>query len=107
MSAKPCKGCGKSVVFAKDRETGKWQVLDNTAPVWKQIGTKDGVAYVMREPSALVSHFATCSKANDFSSSKKTEAPMQTEDRHFSEPKEIDYHGPGSGCTCTACQVWA
>ncbi len=84
MSAKPCKGCGKMVVFAKDKDTNKWQVLDNTAPVWKQIGVKDGVAYVVREHAALVSHFSTCPDANKFSSSKQPELP----ERNFSEPKE-------------------
>lgn len=82
MSAKPCKGCGKLVVFAKDRDTDKWQVLDNTAPVWKQVGLKNGVPYVIRDKTALVSHFSTCSKANDFSSTNSEQA-------HFSEPKEV------------------
>lgn len=77
------------MVFAKDRESGKWQVLDNTAPVWRQIGTKDGVAYVLRDHTALVSHFATCSHADEFSSHKKSEPPPPTQ--HFSEPKEVSH----------------
>jgi len=73
------------VVFAKDPD-GKWQVLDNTAPVWKQIGMKEGVARVVREPSAMVSHFSTCPNANDFH--KKPEPAAPPADRHFSEPAE-------------------
>ncbi len=88
MSAKPCRGCGRPVVFAKDPD-GKWQVLDNTAPVWKQIGVKDGIARVVREPSALVSHFSTCPKADDFSGrNRETTLESRMPDRHFSEPQE-------------------
>ncbi len=84
MSAKPCKGCGRPVVFAKELGTGKWQVLDNVSPCWEQVGVKDGVAVVVRA-KAFVSHFSTCPKADDFSASKRQE-PAQ--DRHFSEPEE-------------------
>lgn len=88
MSASPCKGCGRPVVFAKDPD-GKWQVLDNVAPVWRQVGSKDGIAYVVREPKALVSHFSTCSKPDQFSASKRPEQlAMPEPERHFSEPGE-------------------
>lgn len=86
MSAKPCRGCGKPVVFAKDTD-GKWQVLDAHAPIWIQIKSKDSTPRVMREPKAMVSHFATCANANDFSASRKA-APEP--DRSFSEPQEMD-----------------
>lgn len=82
------------VVFAKDPD-GKWQVLDNTAPVWKQIGVKDGIARVVREPSAMVSHFSTCPNANEFSASKRESEPesktpfTMAPQKHFSEPKEV------------------
>ncbi len=95
MSAKPCRGCGKMVVFAKDPD-GKWQVLDNVSPTWEQVGVKDGVARVIRS-KALVSHFATCPDANKFSASNRepvAAAESQTPftmapERHFSEPKEV------------------
>lgn len=85
MSAKPCHGCGKLVVFAKD-SFGKWQVLDNVSPTWEQCGTKDGVAMVIRS-KAMVSHFSTCSDANKFSASKKDSEPQT----HFSEPPELPW----------------
>lgn len=87
MSAKPCRGCGKPVVFAKDPD-GKWQVLDNVAPVWKQVGIKNGAPYVIREPKAMVSHFSTCPKADDFSGGRRSEPPPP--DRDFSEPQNAE-----------------
>lgn len=87
MSAKPCKGCGKLVVFAKDPE-GKWQVLDNTAPTWKQIGVKDGIARVIRAEGVMVSHWSTCPEAYKKVGERTWEKPP--EDRHFNEPKEAD-----------------
>lgn len=86
MSAKPCKGCGKLVVFAKDPD-GKWQVLDSVAPVYRQTGVKDGVAQVVRDTKALVSHFATCPNANKFSGGGVRAIPPE---RHFSEPQGGD-----------------
>ncbi|PYS91476.1 MAG: hypothetical protein DMF62_02375 [Acidobacteria bacterium] len=82
MSAKPCRGCGKLVVFAKDPD-GKWQVLDASAPVWRQSGVKEGVAQVVRDSKAMVSHFSTCADANKFSASKKPE-------RNFYEAEGAD-----------------
>lgn len=87
MSAKACKGCGRPVFFAKDLATGKWEVLENTAPTWEQLGLKEGVPIVRRSKS-LVSHFNTCPKANNFSSSNKPEQlSMPEPEQHFSEPK--------------------
>jgi len=89
VSAKPCKGCGKLVVFAKDRETGKWQVLSNQAPIWKVTGhDPQGVPLVERDTKALLSHFVNCPNANDFSASKKKEEAPPAQ-QHFSEPKEL------------------
>lgn len=85
MSAKPCKGCGKPIVFGKDKDTGKWQVLSNSAPIWRQVGTEKGVPIVVRDTSALLSHFVNCPNANQFSAGKKPPEP----ERHFSEPDDI------------------
>lgn len=64
-----CKGCGKEVIFAVD-ENGKTQVLDKSAPVYVEngVGHMRGPG-VQRENRGYVTHFATCSKANDFSAS--------------------------------------
>ena len=75
MDAKttPCKGCGKPVVFAIDTEQ-KIQCLDPTPPVYGHIGTAaNGDPLVRRILGGAVSHFSTCSHANDFSKSKKKE----------------------------------
>lgn len=87
MSAKPCRGCGKPVVFAMDEE-GKWQILDASAPIWKQVPSKDGKPHVMRDPKAMVSHFSTCRHANAFSASRAQSQPGP--ELHFSEPKEVE-----------------
>ena len=87
MSAKPCRGCGKQVVFAKD-QNGKWQVLDNIAPTWEQAGIRDGVPVVIRS-KAMVSHFSTCPDANKFSSARREAEPTPPE-RHFSEPQNAE-----------------
>ena len=84
MSAKPCRSekCGKLVVFAKDIETDKWQVLSNQAPIWQIVNVKDGVTYVKRDEKALLSHFVNCADPDAFSKNKKPDP-----DRHFSEPQ--------------------
>lgn len=55
-----CKGCGKEIQWATT-ETGKTIPLDPKAPTYE---VKEGIA--VRSP-AMVSHFSTCPKANDFS----------------------------------------
>lgn len=63
---KPCKGCGKPVLFLKDMHTGKWQILDRTAPVWGASRESDGPITCYRLQGAMVSHFSTCPKADEF-----------------------------------------
>ena len=66
----PCKGCGKPIVWAKNAE-GKAIPLDPRPPVY---GVKQDAALGVicaRVESAMVSHFATCSHAADFSGSNK------------------------------------
>ena len=73
MSAKPCNGktCRKLVVFARDKDTGKWQVLNNQAPMWRVCGRDaDGTPLVERVHDTLLSHFVNCSDAKDFSAEK-------------------------------------
>lgn len=76
LKSVPCRGCSKNVYFVKD-QTGKFQVLDAVAPVWK-VKTKhdpvNGFPSHEAERAAddtFVSHFSTCSKANLFSKSKQ------------------------------------
>lgn len=73
MSEKLCK-CGKKIFFAKD-ENGKTQVLDLVAPVYVCEGTDlNATGTVRRLPFAYVSHFATCSAADEFSRKKGKQA---------------------------------
>jgi len=64
---KPCKGCGKPVLFLKEKGAAKWQILDPVAPTY--IVFRLGLAgeILCDRTTAMVSHFSTCSKANNFS----------------------------------------
>ena len=70
MNRVPCRGCGRPIVFGT-LPNGKRVPLDPSAPVYavSEDGTCDRVQGVM------VSHFSTCSKANDFSASKRGSDP--------------------------------
>lgn len=57
MSARPCDHCGKLIVFAKDRATEKWVAMTNQAPIWKSVGIKNGVPYVVRQEKMLATHY--------------------------------------------------
>ena len=67
-----CRGCGKEIVWGETAD-GKKIPLDPRAPVYG-IVTIRGQSEIVRTTLAMVSHFATCPKANDFSASKKGEA---------------------------------
>lgn len=69
-----CKGCEKPITWAVTDE-GKRIPLDLRPPVYANTGRTDhsGAPIVERRKGAAVSHFATCSKANEFSQSKKAE----------------------------------
>jgi hypothetical protein len=64
-----CRGCGKPIIWGVMGE--KKIPLDPRPPVYTVVGLKDGQAIVQRLENALVSHFATCPNANDFSGGKK------------------------------------
>lgn len=71
----PCRGCGKQVVFITDNN-GKRQVLDPVSPVFHRIKDPDsGTHFWIQETGgqAMVSHFRTCSRANDFSGKNRKE----------------------------------
>lgn len=62
-----CRGCGKSIVWAETREGGKIP-LDPVPPVYHVAFTEDGKRVISdRRRSSMVSHFATCPKASEFS----------------------------------------
>lgn len=68
-----CKGCGAEIIWAKN-ENGKMIPLDAKAPVYALIigqNIRDARCEKSHSPRAYVTHFATCSKANEFSGSKK------------------------------------
>lgn len=71
MKTTPCKGCKREIVFGLT-EDGKRIPLDPRPPVYAVIGQNEaGVPLVRRHVGAMVSHFATCPNANDFSGSRK------------------------------------
>jgi hypothetical protein len=92
MIESTCNGCGKNIVWGKTKD-GKRIPLDSRAPVYlqsDQYGNGSGLAFRQEEvehyidpldgsPGCdpvkgkwMVSHFATCPKANEFSASKKS-----------------------------------
>lgn len=66
----PCRGCGKPIVWADDGHGGKLP-LDPRPPVYAVAYDAAGNAQATRHVTAMVTHFATCPKANDFSASRK------------------------------------
>lgn len=60
-----CKGCGKPIIFAKNTQTGRLIPLDANTPVFSAMEW-DG-AIICSPIEAMVSHFSTCAKANEFS----------------------------------------
>jgi len=76
MTTTICRGCGKPVVFAVD-EFGKTQILDMRAPVFSVKEAIDGngnqvlVCNRIEKGTCGVTHFATCSHANEFSRNRK------------------------------------
>lgn len=72
-----CKGCGKPIVYAKNFETGHTIPLDPNPPVYyveySDGDEHDAPVIATRAKEYMVSHFATCPKANDFSGKNKNE----------------------------------
>ena len=63
-----CKGCGKSIWWIN---VGTHRIpIDPVPPVYSH----DGDGGFFRQPESWVSHFATCSRANDFSGRTRKEA---------------------------------
>jgi hypothetical protein len=75
---RPCRGCGKQVLFvAAVAKDGKRVTvpLDPVAPVYVRLQDGEGGSFWAQDTSRelLVSHFATCSQANRFSGSARKE----------------------------------
>lgn len=70
---RPCKGCGKPIVVAKQAD-GIPIPLDLTAPVYRYEPDFTGELVATRDVGAYVSHFASCPKADQFSASKRKAA---------------------------------
>ena len=61
---KPCRGCGKSMIWALDSD-GKKIPLDPRAVVYNlRLDEDQGEIVADRTDLAMVNHFATCSEAN-------------------------------------------
>ena len=73
-----CRGCGKAIIWAARHIPFGGRIMipcDPKPPVYHVVGLwDDGTPKVELVQDHLVSHFATCSKANDFSNSKPKEA---------------------------------
>jgi hypothetical protein len=67
-----CKGCGKKIVWGMTQDRKKIP-LDPVAPVYMIKATTDDC---VRTLDAMVSHFATCSHASEFSKSKRHDYPV-------------------------------
>jgi hypothetical protein len=66
-----CKGCGKTICWGVD-ENGKRIPLDPVPPCYEaDPACQAGSGKCKRRHDVMVSHFATCKKANEFSGSKK------------------------------------
>lgn len=66
MNVSECKGCGKPIVWATD-DKGQKIPLDPRAPVYNVLSDSPATCKRSLPDTAMVSHFATCPKANDFS----------------------------------------
>lgn len=82
MKTSPCKGCGRPIVWAK-LPSGGAVPLDPKPAVYRVLENGHGelVAERANEDQEgqcwhLVSHFATCPKANQFSKSKPKPAEL-------------------------------
>lgn len=66
-----CRGCGKRIFWGVT-DDGKKVPLDPTPPTY-YLGDliSGGTFKIMRSDTCYVSHFATCSHANEFSGSRK------------------------------------
>lgn len=65
----PCRGCGKPIVFAENTQTGKMIPLDARSVCY--VAQEWEGKIICASSEAMISHFATCPKAADFSHKKE------------------------------------
>lgn len=78
---RPCKGCGREIIFVTNQRTGKSVPLDvaSRSHIYELLDAAEGgdvAEPIGQSQEVYVSHFLTCPKANNFSSSSK---PVQKE----------------------------
>lgn len=77
-----CAGCGKTIVWGTiPSATGGPPIrvpLDPTPAVYRLVKRHGARTEVARDNSAMVSHFATCPKAAEFSRSKYRDTPAES-----------------------------
>jgi len=77
MPRSNCKGCGKEIFWGTTWD-GKSIPLDPRAPVYSAVKPWDASSCIVRTELAMVSHFATCPNANDFSASNRVKECQET-----------------------------
>lgn len=72
---RPCKACGKELLFVVNQRTGSTVPLDiSSRPhVYELLDAAEGgdVAEPVEQQEVYVSHYLTCPKANEFSKARK------------------------------------
>lgn len=69
LPTRPCEACGAPLLFVRNPENGKWIPLDATPARRPYLFTidDDGKPLLQgRAAGAMVSHYSTCPKANEF-----------------------------------------
>jgi hypothetical protein len=76
---RPCRGCGKEIMFVVNQRTGHEVPLDvnSRAHIYELLDAVESgdVATPVSQQEVYVSHFLTCAKANGF----KNAQPVQRE----------------------------
>lgn len=99
MTPQRCRSCGREIVWAETNH-GKKVPLDAKGLVFSVLPAPHGLTAVLAEPRVMgerlmISHFATCPQANQWSGQHRETAPASqtpftmAPERHFSEPKEV------------------
>jgi hypothetical protein len=70
MNRGTCRGCGKPIVWGLTPDN-KRIPLDPRPPVYLAVELADGTVSCDRIKDGMVSHFATCPKAAEFSRGRK------------------------------------
>ncbi len=78
----PCKGCKKPIEWGLESGTSKKHPLDPRPPVYRILDRMtDGTVMVERDEYAMVTHFATCREAKQFSKGGRNAAAKASRNR--------------------------